>query len=74
MDLALALILRAPAMLREKLRKHTSYHLDGDGILFAENNCDRLPVVEDRASARLIGYLDKQDLLTAYHRVLTKTL
>ena len=42
-------------------------------LLFAENNTDRLPVVEDRASARLIGYLDKQDLLAAYHHVLTKT-
>ncbi len=43
-------------------------------LLFAEHNTDRLPVVEDRASARLIGYRDKQDLLTAYQRVLTKTL
>ncbi len=43
-------------------------------LLFADNNTDRLPVVEDRVSARLIGYLDRQDLLTAYQRVLTKTL
>jgi CIC family chloride channel protein len=43
-------------------------------LLFAQHNTDRLPVVEDRASARLIGYLDRQDLVIAYQRALTKTL
>lgn len=42
--------------------------------LFTESGTDRLPVVEDRASNRLVGYLDRQDLLAAYQRVLTRTL
>ena len=42
-------------------------------VSMREHDTDCLPVVDSRASMRLVGQVTKEDLLTAYHRILVNT-